>query len=168
MEMPVVQKTGVSGLPFGLIVGFTGAPGDIPSDWLACNGSAGTPDISTRQIRATTTFSARGSTGGANNHTHTGNSHTHTGNSHTHTFSVSVTDIIDIVLSGLGAAVSTTSHSHTSYSMSSDTWTMSSDTWTMSSADKRDAYRTLIYIMYVGAPVHIHGSVLIAGSSKIA
>jgi hypothetical protein len=89
---------GFEPFPTGAIVIWTGAIGSIPSGWVLCNGSNGTPDLRDRFILSVATAAENpGTTGGATNPTISAAnmaSHTHTGtinadgSSHSHTYSV--------------------------------------------------------------------------------
>jgi microcystin-dependent protein len=88
-------------MPHGAVVMWYGMVSAIPSGWVLCDGTNGTPDMRGRFPRgAPTSTSTSGAKGGADSltlkienmpahtHTFTGTPHTHTftGTSHTHTF----------------------------------------------------------------------------------
>ena len=91
-------------LPSGVIVMWSGSIASIPSGWLLCNGSSGTPDLRDRFIVGAGNSYAFAATGGSTNatlvsHTHTATStftgsalgtHTHTATDagHTHSYSL--------------------------------------------------------------------------------
>ena len=91
-------------LPSGVIVMWSGSIASIPSGWLLCNGSSGTPDLRDRFIVGAGSSYAVAATGGSANatlvsHTHTATStftgsalgtHTHTATDagHTHSYSL--------------------------------------------------------------------------------
>ena len=91
-------------LPSGVIVMWSGSIASIPSGWLLCNGSSGTPDLRDRFIVGAGSTYAVAATGGSANatlvsHTHTATStftgsalgtHTHTATDagHTHSYSL--------------------------------------------------------------------------------
>jgi hypothetical protein len=82
---PAVTNT----VPSGLIAIWSGSTGSIPSGWLLCNGSNGTPDLRNSFILGAGNTYAVGATGGSTdaivvNHTHAATS-TVTDPSHTHT-----------------------------------------------------------------------------------
>ena len=83
--------TGFGTVPSGGIIMWSGSIASIPSGWLLCNGSSGTPDLRDRFIVGAGSSYAVAATGGSANailvsHTHTATSsvtdpgHTHSGN----------------------------------------------------------------------------------------
>jgi hypothetical protein len=81
-----------NGFPSGAIVLWSGSVASIPSGWLLCNGSSGTPDLRDRFVVGAGSTYAVGATGGSANatlvsHTHTATS-TVTDPGHNHTMSV--------------------------------------------------------------------------------
>lgn len=77
-----------NGVPTGAIMMWSGSIATIPSGWLLCNGSSGTPDLRDRFIVGAGTTYAVAATGGSANATLV--SHTHTATvtdpGHSHTF----------------------------------------------------------------------------------
>jgi microcystin-dependent protein len=83
-----------SGFPSGGIVLWSGSIASIPSGWLLCNGTSGTPDLRDRFVVGAGTTYAVGATGGAASvtlstseipsHTHTFSGTTDTVGDHTH------------------------------------------------------------------------------------
>jgi len=82
-----------NGIPSGAIVLWSGSIASIPSGWLLCNGSSGTPDLRDRFVVGAGSTYAVAATGGSANatlvsHTHTasvsdpGHNHTLTGRQH--------------------------------------------------------------------------------------
>ena len=74
----------------GMIMLWSGSSASIPSGWLLCNGSSGTPDLRNRFVVGATSTYAVGATGGSADavvvsHTHTDAGHTHTDAGHLHT-----------------------------------------------------------------------------------
>lgn len=83
------------GMPTGVILMWSGAIVDIPSGWLLCDGTNGTPDLRNKFIvGAGDTYAVNVAGGEATHvlssaempaHTHVQDSHNHTQNSHNHT-----------------------------------------------------------------------------------
>jgi hypothetical protein len=83
---PVISSGGGI-IPSGGIIMWSGSVASIPSGWLLCNGSSGTPDLRNRfVVGAGSTYSVGGTGGSADaivvSHTHTGT--TNDAGSHTH------------------------------------------------------------------------------------
>lgn len=81
-------------IPSGLIAMWSGASTAIPTGWLLCNGSNGTPDLRDRFIVGAGSSYNVGATGGEATHTLTtgelpSHNHTFSGSSHTHTLTLS-------------------------------------------------------------------------------
>lgn len=79
--------------PDGTIVIFTGFIADIPSGWIICDGTLGTPDLRDRFLREVPTATNPGANGGLATVTLTLDkipSHVHTlsGSSHNHVYSI--------------------------------------------------------------------------------
>jgi hypothetical protein len=90
---PILQTSAAVVNPFtaGMIIIWSGSTGSIPSGWVLCNGSNGTPDLRDRFVIAAGSTYAVGATGGSADaivvsHTHTATS-TVTDPGHTHTAS---------------------------------------------------------------------------------
>jgi hypothetical protein len=88
---PILQNASGSGatIPSGLIAIWSGSTGSIPSGWLLCNGTNGTPDLRNSFILGAGSTYSVGQTGGSTDaivvsHTHTATS-TVTDPGHTHT-----------------------------------------------------------------------------------
>lgn len=86
-----------NGIPSGAIVMWSGSIASIPSGWLLCNGSSGTPDLRDRfVVGAGSTYSVAATGGSANatlvSHTHTATS-TVTDPGHTHSITNSSTTL---------------------------------------------------------------------------
>jgi|688.fasta_scaffold02677_33 hypothetical protein len=118
------------GTPFlaGMIMLWSGSVASIPSGWVLCNGSSGTPDLRNRFVVGAGSTYAVGATGGSADATLV--SHTHTGTtanagSHTHTINadgINNTGINNAVISvnqGISATFTSSSvnavgdHAHT-------------------------------------------------------
>lgn len=81
--------TGITTIPTGVIVMWSGSIASIPSGWYLCNGSNGTPDLRDRFIvGAGSTYSVAATGGSADatlpSHTHTFSATTSTGGAHIH------------------------------------------------------------------------------------
>lgn len=86
-----IQLPPTSSLPSGLIVMWSGSTSTIPTGWLLCNGSNGTPDLRNRFIVGAGSSYNPGNTGGVDSVTLTvAQMPSH---SHTHTLSVSLSDL---------------------------------------------------------------------------
>jgi hypothetical protein len=96
-----------NGVPSGAIMLWSGSIASIPSGWLLCNGSSGTPDLRDRFIVGAGTTYAVNATGGSANATLV--SHTHTASvtdpGHLHTYTRGGTDTV----SGGGITIQTNS-----------------------------------------------------------
>lgn len=91
--------TWTSGVPTGVIVMWSGSILTIPSGWLLCNGTSGTPDLRDRFVVGAGSSYVVGATGGSANATLVSHSHTFSGSgsgsgntgsalgTHTHTYS---------------------------------------------------------------------------------
>ena len=85
----VKTALGITSLPSGIIAMWSGTTSNIPTGWLLCDGSNGTPDLRDRFIvGAGSTYSPK-ATGGEATHKLTtaempSHNHTFTGTSHTH------------------------------------------------------------------------------------
>ena len=83
-------SSGVSGsFPSGGIILWSGSVANIPSGWVLCNGSNGTPDLRNRFVLGAGSTYAVGATGGSKDaitvaHTHTFSSTSGSGGAHTH------------------------------------------------------------------------------------
>lgn len=88
-----VDAAVAGGVPSGAIIMWSGSIATIPSGWLLCNGTSGTPDLRNRFIIGAYADSAGvASTTITGSNTQTGGSKDATLVSHTHTASSSVTD----------------------------------------------------------------------------
>ena len=83
-----------NGIPSGAIILWSGSIGSIPSGWLLCNGSSGTPDLRDRFVVGAGTTYAVDATGGSANATLPSHTHTFTGaalGNHNHTLTTNRT-----------------------------------------------------------------------------
>lgn len=65
-----ITQGGVALVPSGVIVMWSGTLASIPSGWVLCNGSNGTPDLRDRFIVGASAGANPGTTGGASTHSH--------------------------------------------------------------------------------------------------
>jgi hypothetical protein len=98
------QLTGIEGVPSGIIGIWSGTVASIPSGWVICDGTNGTPNLADRFIMGGT---SNGSTGGANSLALA------TGNLPSHTHSYSGTTSNTGEHSHTGNTSNTGAHSHT-------------------------------------------------------
>lgn len=106
----------------GMILLWSGAVVDIPTGWLLCDGTAGTPNLRNRFIIGAGQFYNPGDTGGSNTHNHSG-----TTNGHSH---------------ALGAGVPVNAGAGFSPQTSTKT-----DSFTTSTSNNVPLYYALCYIM---------------------
>lgn len=82
----LAEAAGGGPVPKGGIIMWSGAIDNIPKGWALCNGTNGTPDLTSRFVVSVPNASTDpGATGGTTTHTHAGGSYTAA--SHTHTYS---------------------------------------------------------------------------------
>lgn len=86
--LPIQKKEG-GNASTGIIGLWLGTTATIPKGWFACDGTAGTPNLTDKYIKCANTTGEIGNTGGSNTHTHAAQAHSHTASvTHTHTGSV--------------------------------------------------------------------------------
>ena len=79
------QAPPASGIPSGGIIMWSGSIASIPSGWALCDGTNGTPDLTSQFIRSVPNSSTDpGSTGGSSTHTHSAGSYSASNHSHTY------------------------------------------------------------------------------------
>lgn len=89
------------GYPSGTILFWSGTIANIPTGWVLCNGSNGTPDLRNKFVKGAAAGNNPGSTGGAATHTHDNHaSRTHSG--------TAVSDHAAMTHSGMAVANHTT------------------------------------------------------------
>ncbi|MFX1567006.1 MAG: hypothetical protein ACFFCV_01415 [Promethearchaeota archaeon] len=96
-ELAFIEKeTSDPSVPIGLIVMWAGSIEDLPTGWIICNGSDGTPDLRDKFIQGVSSGEDPGSSGGSLTHNHTYTDipiHSHSlsseGFSHTHDYDMS-------------------------------------------------------------------------------
>lgn len=138
-------------IPIGIIAMWSGLAANIPSGWLLCDGTSGTPDLIDKFIRGSATA---GSTGGADTHTHTDTfavaNHTLTTAqmpSHTHTASHSPNSGTSSLFGR--SSNETVSGSHSTNSAGSGAAHNHGLSGSVASASNLPAYYTLCFIIKV-------------------
>jgi len=109
---PILQTSTATGatIPSGLIAIWSGSTGSIPSGWVLCNGTNGTPDLRNSFIVGAGSTYAVGATGGSADAIVVSHTHTVTDPGHKHnTTSTGSGSLINAAASGTtGASTSTT------------------------------------------------------------
>lgn len=113
--------TGIVSIPTGTIFLWSGSTGSIPSGWVICNGSNGTPDLRNEfVIGAGDTYSVDGSGGAANvtlattniaSHSHSWSANTGAGGDHSHNFNANTGNSGNHTHSGSTSNVGNHTHS---------------------------------------------------------
>jgi hypothetical protein len=145
-----IQNTsGRATTPAGVIVAFVGTTAEIPSTWVLCDGSNGTPDCTNRQVKITTAGGEIGDTGGSNSHSHAVDAH---GHSHTAGHDHTATQTWQGVPGDAGALTVCGGfmdrHTH-SWNVGDTVPTLQTAEITLTSTDKRYRYRTVLWIKKV-------------------
>jgi len=118
----------------------------IPPNWLICDGTNDTPNMTDVFLKNNTTATST-STGGSNTHTHAAQGHTHTGASHTHSVpSVSHTAGNGNSPGGSVGDGMLAPSPHASTTTSSTALSLSSANTTADSSGNQPAYLTVAYI----------------------
>jgi hypothetical protein len=87
-KLSYIKNTGAAAnRPKNSIVNWSGTIANIPSGYVLCDGTNGTPDLRNYFVKGASTSGELGNTGGSLQHDHTASSHNHTQNPHTHTVS---------------------------------------------------------------------------------
>lgn len=101
-----------NGIPSGCIVMWSGSIASIPSGWVLCNGSSGTPDLRNRFVVGAGSTYAVAATGGSADATLVSHSHSvsdpghgHGVNDPGHTHSINYSSAINLDSGGIGALV---------------------------------------------------------------
>lgn len=84
LETAILEYIMSKGVMVGAIIAYSGAVGDLPDQWVVCDGTNGTPDLRDRFIVGAGPAYPVDTTGGQTSHTHAvtidaGGAHTHTG-----------------------------------------------------------------------------------------
>lgn len=143
--------TGGDSLVYGLIGAWLGTLASIPSNWILCDGSNGTPDLRDKMIiAAAADLSDVGGTGGATSHDHTDPAtHTHSA-AHTHTINTTGAGSgtnNSATAGGVGSAPLST-HTHAGGTSGSAGGTSGSSAEAIANASAYPPYRTVAFIMY--------------------
>ena len=156
-KLQAIQNTSGGALWLEGAIGlWVGAIGDIPEDWLLCDGSNSTPDLRSKFILNDASGGGdHGGTGTGNGHDPAdGGGHTHTTPAHNHTGTLTPNSgTRNIQISG-PASQAFTDHAH-------ETWTTNNATPATSSAtepitaisDSRPPFRAVVYIQAPEEPV---------------
>lgn len=150
--------SGGASTPDGVILPFVGAT--VPEGWQLCDGSDGTPDLTTTQVKVTMSPTSLGQTAGSDSdHTHTSPAHGHTGVSHLHAFSLSDFNIIDVDTSSSGTSVAASPHSHFMSGSNTDptTPTLQNQTAVLNSSSWKPLFRTVKFIRKRRTTVKLRG-----------
>lgn len=139
---PIINTSGAPVTPVGVILGYTDDPANLSANWQECDGSAGTPDCTDRQVKLVT--SSPGGGGGADSHAHDW-SHAHRHKAHKHYVGAIYKGGILKTAVGTVFGVQSLSHAH-SWQCSTTTPTLQDRTIVSSSDDIRQSYRRLIWI----------------------
>lgn len=101
-----------NGIPSGCIVLWSGSIASIPSGWLLCNGSSGTPDLRNRFVVGAGSTYAVAATGGSadatlvsHSHSVSDPGHAHGVNDPGHSHSIPFSNAINLDTGGIGALV---------------------------------------------------------------
>ena len=119
----------------------------VPTGWVLCNGSNGTPNLASKFVMASTTALT---TGGATTHTHAAVSHTHTSSGHSHTGTTDSTSSTTYQISGTSNGRGRTPHTHT-LSTDSITATYANTNLVSDAGSSMPAYIEAKYIMATAA-----------------
>lgn len=151
-KLLVAQNKGSAETPIGVIIGYRGDPLDVPSGWMLCDGTAGTPDLDGEiYIKGVTAVGSIGGPNGSNSHSHGSSAHTPSAvSTHNHTVTAAAANVNNGCNSG-AQPLSTGTHTHTWTSVaSSASYAPSSATVSIGSSNVRASYRTIVWIMHVG------------------
>lgn len=113
---PILQTSTSTSSPFtaGMIMIWSGSIGSIPSGWVLCNGTNGTPDLRDRFVVAAGSTYAVGATGGSADSIVVSHTHTITDPGHLHnTTSTGSGTLINTGATGLTSASTSTTASAT-------------------------------------------------------
>lgn len=132
---------------------------DLPLGWVLCDGSNGTPDLTTNKFVMCDDEVA---TGGSANHAHANVSHTHTSSGHTHSGTTNNTSVstYQIDASGsLGKAINPHNHS---LSAASTTATYANADYPIAATNNTPPYIEVKYMMATNVALGSGGAALLA------
>jgi len=132
-----------------VIVMWLGTLSNIPTGYLLCDGTEGTPDLREKFIKIATNSGDIGGSAGAVGHTHSGGGHTHTSTSHTHTPYVNPAGASPGTYTAwrVGTHRPASDHPHPNPTISSIAPSLESTAMTINSnADTQPPFRTVAYL----------------------
>jgi hypothetical protein len=135
----------------GLIVVWLGGIADIPDGWALCDGTNGTPDLTSRFIKNATTLATDvGDTGGGDTHSHTGVNHSHSVPSHLHSRSYGAPSAT-VNAGATGGSNNSTSgtHTHAAHNSATATGTTGNAAPAAPSSDNQPPFIEVAFIMLV-------------------
>lgn len=88
-----IQNTATGIKASGIIGMWLGTAASIPTGWVLCDGTNGTPNLKDFYIKIANDTAEIGATGGANAHTHAAQNHLHTTSGHTHTVTQTINHV---------------------------------------------------------------------------
>ena len=149
-KLNIIQNgTGGEQTPNNIIAMWDGNIGSVPSGWVVCDGTNGTPNLNDKFIKGANANLEIGTEGGALTHTHdAGAAHSHTINAHTHNFTVDpdTGGQVGPLQTGLNGAAYT--HTHT-LSVNDGTKTTGTATVTAdANVENRPPFKEVVYIQY--------------------
>lgn len=133
---------------------------NVPAGWYLCDGNNGTPNLTDKYIKITTSSGNIGNTGGANTHTHAAQSHTHTTSSG-HTHSVSYSTYQDNRKANVGSGAQDVAQDHTHAGSTSNS-TTSGYASANTSADSSSNEPEYVVVKYIQKKANAGGSTLLA------
>ena len=153
----------------GMILPWVGTFADIPTDWVVCDGSRGTPKLTDRQMFCTDDYNEVGDLGGADSHLHTFDSagtHTHNEASHTHTVVDAAPDADFVHFNGGGTATKAKrGHAHGTWQIGASGPIVSeAGSDSVSSTDGRYQFVRVIWLMYAPVGLSLSGAVEVSGN----
>ena len=149
-KLNIIQNnTGSAAVPSDVIAIWTGNVSSIPSGWVMCDGTNGTPNLNDKFIKGSNANGEVTDTGGALTHTHAaGAAHTHTINAHTHNFTVDPDTGGQVAAKGAGGSGAIYSHTHTLSINDGVKITGTATVTADANAENRPPFKEVIYIQY--------------------